>query len=161
MKKLLSLSILLALLPFARANQQADDAAIHQRVDEWSAAWNKHDPKLMASFFTEDGDLINPFGDHASGRPAIEALFAREQSGPMAHTTYHATVEHIRYPSKYMAIVDVVGEIDGLQDHNNAPVRSFMHHVTWICEKRHGKWMAIAVRAFAFTHPNDAGFTHQ
>jgi uncharacterized protein (TIGR02246 family) len=154
MKKLLSLTVLLALVPFARSNQ-ADDAAIHQRSDDWCAAWNHHDPKLMASFFTEDGDLINPFGAHAAGRPAIEALFDHEQAGTMAHTTYHATVENIRYPSKYMAIVDIVGEIDGLQAHNNAPVHSFMHHATWICEKRHGKWMAIAVRAFVFTHPND------
>src|SRR4051812_31544067 len=106
MKKLLSLSILLVFAAFARANQSANDTAIHHRIDEWSAAWNHHDAKLMASFFIEDGDLINPFGAHAAGRLAIEHLFEQEQAGTMAHTTYHATIEHIRYPSKYMAIVD-------------------------------------------------------
>jgi uncharacterized protein (TIGR02246 family) len=161
MKKLLLASVLFAFVSFARANQPAEDAAIHKRSDEWCAAWNKHDPRLMASFFLENGDLINPFGRHATGRPAIEALFAEEQNGPMAGTTYHATVENIRYPSKDMAIVDVVGEIDGMNTHDGTPAHSFMHHVTWICEKKHGKWMAIAARAFAFTHPNDAITTHQ
>ena len=160
MKKLLTFLVLLAFLPFAHANQSAEDTAIHQRNDEWCAAWNKHDPKLLASFFLEDGDLINPFGRHAIGRPAIEALFAEEQAGVMAGTTYHGTVENIRYIGKYNAMVDIVGEIDGLATHDGTPAHPFMHHVTWICEKKHGKWMAIGARAFAFTHPNDAITAH-
>lgn len=153
MKKFLVLSVLLLALPVARADQKADDAAIHHRSDEWSAAWNQHDPKLLASFFTEDGDLINPFGKHASGRQAIEQLFEKEQSGVMAGTTYHGTIENIRYFGKNNAIVDVVGEIDGLKGPDGSPAKSFMHHVTWVCEKKHGKWMALAARAFAFIPP--------
>lgn len=153
MKKLLFLSVLLLALPVAHANQKADDDAIHHRSDEWNAAWNQHDPKLLASFFTEDGDLINPFGKHASGRQAIEQLFTQEQSGPMAGTTYHGTIENIRYFGKNNAIVDVVGEIDGFKKPDGSPAKSFMHHVTWICEKKHGKWMALAARAFVFSPP--------
>jgi uncharacterized protein (TIGR02246 family) len=157
MKKLFFFSVLLIALPLARANQSPEDAAIHHRLEEWSAAWNQHDPKLMASFFFPDGDLINPFGKHANGRQALEELFNQEQSGTMAGTTYHSTIESIRYVgiSKTIAIVDVVGEIDGLKSANGAPAHSFMHHVTWISEKKNGKWMAHAARAFAFVDPPD------
>jgi len=141
---------LLLTLPIARAAENSEDAAIHKRHDEWSAAWNKHDPKLMAAFFFPDGDLINPFGKHCNGTAEIEKLFADEQSGPMAGTTYSGTIEHIRYLDKHIAIVDVAGEITGMKGPDGSAAPPFKHHVTWIAEKKDGKWMADGARAFAY-----------
>jgi len=135
-------------VPAASAGQKEEDDAIHKRHDEWTAAWNKHDPKLMASFWVADGDLINPFGRHAQGRAAIEKLFADEQMGPMAGTTYAGTIENIRYIGKNVAIVDVAGEITGMKGPDSAAAPPFKHHVTWIAEKKAGKWMADGARAF-------------
>jgi len=150
MKRLLLLTVLLGLvaLPTARADQKEADAAIHQRHDEWVAAWNKHDPKLMASFFVADGDLINPFGRHVQGTAAIEKLFTDEHAGPMAGTTYAGTIENIRYIGKNVAIVDVAGEITGMKGPDGTAGPPFKHHVTWIAYKKAGKWMAHGARAF-------------
>ena len=149
MKKLLLLPIVLGLtLPIARADQKEEDAAIHKRHDEWCAAWNKHDPKLMASVFLPNGDLINPFGRHARGTAEIEKLFTDEQAGPMAGTTYSGTIESIRYLGRNIAIVDVAGEITGMKGPDGAAGPPFKHHVTWIAEKKAGKWMAHGARAF-------------
>ena|SRR5436190_2536671 len=149
MKKLLLLPVLFGLiaLPTARADQK-EDAAIHQRHDEWCAAWGKHDPKLMAAFFVEDGDLVNPFGRYAQGTAAIEKLFTDEQTGPMAGTTYTGTIENIRYLGKNVAIVDVAAEITGMKAPDGSTAPPFKHHVTWIAEKKGGKWMADGARAF-------------
>jgi len=125
-----------------------EDAAIHHRHDEWAAAWNKHVPKLMAAFFVADGDLINPFGRHARGTAAIEKLFKEEQTGPMAGTTYAGTIENIRHFGETGAIIDVAGEISGVKGPNGTAAPPFKHHVTWIAEKKAGKWMAVAARAF-------------
>ena len=155
MKKLsLLVFILLGLiaLPNARGGQKEEDAAIRQRHDEWAAAWGKHDPKLMASFFVADGDLINPFGRHASGKAEIEKLFAEEHAGPMAGSTYAGTIENIRYIGKNVAIVDVAGEITGMKGPDGAAAPPFKHHVTWIAEKKAGKWMADGARAFGTLH---------
>jgi len=150
MKTLLLLPILLGLitLQITRADQKEDDAAIHRRHDEWAAAWNKHDPKLMAAFFVADGDLINPFGRHARGSAEIEKLFTDEHTGAMAGTTYAGTIENIRYIGKQVAIVDVAGEISGMKGPDGAAAPPFKHHVTWIAEKKAGKWMADGARAF-------------
>jgi uncharacterized protein (TIGR02246 family) len=125
-----------------------EDAAIHHRHDEWCAAWNKHDPKLMASFFVADGDLINPFGRRARGAAEIEKLFAEEQTGPMAGSTYAGTIENIRHLGENGAIVDVAGEIRGMKGPDGAAAPPFKHHVTWIAEKKSGKWRAHGARAF-------------
>jgi uncharacterized protein (TIGR02246 family) len=151
MKKLILLPVLLGLLtvPAARAGDKKADAAIQKRHDEWAAAWNKHDPKLMASFFLPDGDLINPFGRHAKGTAEIEKLFTEEQSGPMAGTSYSGTIESISYIGKNVAIVDVAGEISGMKGPDGTAAGApFKHHVTWIAEKKNGKWFAHGARAF-------------
>ena len=149
MKMILLLSVLFGLaLPTARAGQKEEDDAIHKRHDEWCAAWNKHDPKLMAAFFVADGDLINPFGHRAHGTAAIEKLFADEHAGPMAGTTYAGTIENIRYIGKNVAIVDVAGEITGMKGSDGAATPPFKHNVTWIAQKKGGKWMAEGARAF-------------
>jgi len=157
MKKLLLCAVLLGLtaLPAARADQKDEDAAIHKRYDEWVAAWNKHDPHLLAALFTENGDLINPFGKHAEGREAIEKFFEAEQTGtgPMVGTTYNGSIASIRYISKNVAIVDVDGEVDGMKGPDGAAMPPFKHHVTWVAEKKDGKWMAQAARAFAPAPP--------
>ena len=133
--------------------QQQEDAALRQRHDEWVAAWNRHDPKLMASFWATDGDVINPFGRHARGTAEIEKLFAEEQSGPMAGTTYVGTIESIRYIGETVAIVDVTGEINGMKGPDGAAAPPFKHHITWFAEKKAGKWMAAATRAFVTLPP--------
>jgi len=140
-------------LPNARGGQKEEDGAIRQRHDEWMAAWGKHDPKLMASFFVADGDLINPFGRHAKSTAEIEKLFTEEQNGPMAGTTYSGTIENIRYIGKNVAIVDVAAEITGMKGPDGAAAPPFKHHVTWIAEKKSGKWMADGARAFGAVHP--------
>lgn len=152
MKKLLLLSALFAFIavPAARADHAKEDAAIQKRHDEWCAAWNKHDAKLMAGFFVADGDLINPFGRHAKGTAEIEKLFTDEQSGSMAGTTYSGTIESIRYLDGDVAIVDVAGEITGMKQPDGSAAPPFKHHVTWIAKKEHGKWMALGARAFVF-----------
>jgi len=129
-------------------NQQ-EDAVIKNRHDEWSAAWNKHDPKLMAGFFVADGELVNPFGRHVKGTAEIQKLFTEEQAGPMAGTTYSGTISGIRYLANNIAIVDVDGQISGMKA-DGAVAPPFKHHVTWIAEKKDGKWMALGARAFAF-----------
>ncbi|HKI67962.1 MAG TPA: SgcJ/EcaC family oxidoreductase, partial [Verrucomicrobiae bacterium] len=100
--------------------QQQEDAVIRQRHDEWAAAWNKHDPKLMAAFWAADGDLINPFGLHARGTAELEKLFTEEHAGKMAGTTYAGTIESIRYLGESVAIVDVAGEISGMKGPDGA-----------------------------------------
>jgi len=150
MKRLLLLPLLFGLmaLPTARADQKEEDAAIHQRHDEWTAAWNKHDPKLLAAFFTVDGDLINPWGRQAKGAAEIEKLFTDEHTGTgfAVGSTYSGTIESIRYLGKNVAIVDVAGEVHLAKAADGTEPPPVKHHLTWVAEKQHGKWMAAACR---------------
>lgn len=150
MKRILAVSTLLvmAALSVAQADDAKEKQAIQKRHDEWIAAWNKHDPKLMASFWADNGDLIDPFGKHAKGPAEIEKLFTGEHTGKgvMVGTTYAGVVDDIRFIGKDAAIVDVTAEVSGMTGADGKPAPPFKHHVTWVAEKKNGKWMAIAAR---------------
>jgi uncharacterized protein (TIGR02246 family) len=152
MKKLLLCAITimfgLVLMPAARAGQKEEDAAIRKRHEEWIAAWNKHDPKLMAAFWTADGDLIDPFGKQAQGPQAIEKFFEGEHTGNgvMVGTTYAGTVDNVRLIDKDAAVVDVTAEVSGMKGADGVVKPPLKHHVTWVAKKTGGKWMAIAAR---------------
>ena len=133
-----------------------EDAVIQRRHDEWTAAWNKHDPKQMAAFFVPDADLVNPFGRRPRGTAEIEKLFTDEHKGVMAGTTYAGTIESIRYLGDRYAIVDVAGEIKGMKGPDGKAGPPFKHHVTWIAEKKGGQWFALGARAFALMPPPGA-----
>jgi len=130
------------------ADASADEAAIHKRHDEWVAAWNKHDPQLMASFWVEDGDLITPTGRVAKGRAAVQKVFQDEQTGqgPWVGTTYVGKIDDIRLIGRDVAAVDVTAEVIGAKDAAGKVTPPMKHHVTWVAVKRHGTWMAFATR---------------
>ncbi len=157
MKRLLLSAVLFGVagLFTAHTGQADDDAAIRQRHDEWVAAWNKHDPHLMASFWVEQGDLIDPFGHEARGPAAIEKFFASEHTGTgvMVGTTYAGTVERIRYIGKNTAVVDVAAEVSGLKGPDGGAQPPLKHHVTWVATKKAGQWMAVAARPCVYVPP--------
>jgi uncharacterized protein (TIGR02246 family) len=150
MKKLLLFAALVGLvaLPNARADKKDDEDAIHKRHEEWVAAWNKHDPKLMASFWVEEGDVITPTGRVCKGRGEIEKLFQDEQTGtgPWVGTTYAGTITDIRFIGKTTTVVDVDAEVSGAKGPDGNVMPPMKHHVTWVAVKKHGKWMAFATR---------------
>jgi uncharacterized protein (TIGR02246 family) len=71
--------ILILLLPFprahaqaaGRADPQAEERRIRERVREWLAAVQKKDAKAVAEFYASDGSLLAPNAPAAEGREAI------------------------------------------------------------------------------------------
>ena len=133
---------------FLRADEQEEKEAIQKRHTEWVAAWDAHEPARMASFWAADGDLIDAFGRHASGRDAVEKLLAEDHTGkgPMVGTIYSAVIESVRFLGKDVAILDVAAEIRGIGGPETTEPQVLKHHVTWVAEKQDDKWVAIASR---------------
>ena len=133
----------------------ADDQAIKDRINEFSAAWNKDDAKAMAGFFTEDGSLINPFAVEAHGRDEIEKLFTKEHSQMFKGSTYTTSDIKIQWITDDVALADVTGNITGIKGEDGSAAPAFEHHVSWLWVKKDGKWQTAAARAFQFSGKPD------
>jgi ketosteroid isomerase-like protein len=79
-RELLTFVILLSVAALAvsafSTHRSQDEVAIHKVETGLQEAWNHHDAKAFASFFTEDADCVNVVGWWWKGRPQIEKKVA-------------------------------------------------------------------------------------
>jgi uncharacterized protein (TIGR02246 family) len=130
----------------------SNEALIRQVADDFTAAWNKHDPMAMAYCWSAEGDLINPFGRKARGLTEIQKLFQDEHNGPMKNSTYAITSVSIRYLDSTLALVDDDSEISGITGPDGT-TSNLKAHVFNVLRKSEGKWWIVAARAYAYLPP--------
>lgn len=62
----------------------------------FSDAWKANDGAALADFFTDDGTLINPFGERADGREAVAAMYGGYFTGMLQGTTTAVQGQSVR-----------------------------------------------------------------
>ena len=75
-------------------------------LDRFAESWAEGDGQALADQFTEDGSLINPFGQRADGRAAIGAMYNEYFAGMLAGTSTAVKIESIRPVGEAAALVD-------------------------------------------------------
>ena len=117
-----------------------DEQAIRAQVDAFVKAFNAGDAKAAAAFYTSDAQMIDPTGEVADGRPAIEeeyrALFS-ENPG----LTIEIRSELLKMLTPDAAIEDGVSRVVHKDDGASVVNRYTAVHV-----KRDGRWLTAQVR---------------
>jgi uncharacterized protein (TIGR02246 family) len=148
------LAAVLASIPAAApAAESGAKAAIDSLNQEFVAAWNVHDAKKMASFWAENGDLINPFGRKGSGRAGVEKIFEAEHGGEMKASTYKIESMSVRELTADVALGDWECVVTGMVDPAGQPLPPFTHHAAVVYVKQGGRWWIAAGRPYAFVPP--------
>ena len=145
MKKLLLTALMFTL--FAVPAFASDSSEAIRATDQaFAAAWNRHDVKAMAAAWSQDGDIINPFGRVAKGRASVEALLADEHSKVFQHSTYTPGPMSLRFITPSIAIADSDTQISGAvnPDGSKAPVMTV--HIMRIVQKIKGQWLTVTAR---------------
>ena len=121
------------------------EQAIHNRIDEFVTAWNKHDPHAMSMVYAEDADLINPSGRVANSRAEIEKLFRDEQSGGLKDSRMSLRSEVLRFLAPEVVISDHEFEVTGARDPSGKEI-SLRGHLTFVFKKQGNAWLVSACR---------------
>ncbi|MEX1180221.1 MAG: SgcJ/EcaC family oxidoreductase [Cucumibacter sp.] len=116
---------------------KTDEDAIVAEIDAFSAAWNKGDAKLTASFFTEDGVRVGAMGDRQQGRVALEAAYDRLLHGPLAGATVRQERGTVRMLTPDLAVWQCGLEI---RPKGGAPMPG---HVVQVMKKIGGRWLVL------------------
>ena len=160
MKSILTASVILALAvpaiaagPATAAGPTGAEAAIRQVWQQFSDAWGRGDAPARAALWTEDATLINPFGVHAHGRPAIEQLFEQEDAGFAKGTTHTFSDFSYRFLTPTIAEVDATGEIKGIRDPDGKPMPTVTIHVFAVMTKADGAWQVKDARPYVISPP--------
>ena len=152
MKRILVTSFLLLLaLPAGVAEMKAqagDEAAIRKVFADFAEAWGKDDAKSMASYWSADGDLINPMGRRANGRAEVEKLLADEHATGFkgTHITFSEGTIHFVKPD--VAVFTTDYEVPGAHEPNGKEMTA-KGILTSIMVKKNGKWWTFSARPMA------------
>jgi uncharacterized protein (TIGR02246 family) len=119
--------------------------AFHTKV---AAAWSANDGAAFAAFFTEDGSLINPFGERADGRESLAAMYGEYFGGMLKGTTTSISLTHVRPIGPDHAFADAEQTIYAA----NGDVLLALHVVNLL--RRDGDdWRLVDSRPYAFSPP--------
>ncbi|HEY8666400.1 MAG TPA: SgcJ/EcaC family oxidoreductase [Tepidisphaeraceae bacterium] len=130
--------------------QENDRRAIEQRIQDFAAAWNRHDPAQMALLWAEDGDLINPWGRVAKGRGQVQQVFRDEHQGMMKSCSHQMNIQSVRMIGDDTALVDGECTLSGARGADGKEIPTFKPHVFFVMNKKDGEWHAAAVRPYSF-----------
>ncbi len=120
-------------------------AAFHEKI---AAAWSANDGTAFAAFFTEDGSLINPFGERADGRAALTSMYSEYFGGMLNGTTTSISLTHSRPVGPDHALADVEQTIYAA----NGDVLMALHVVN-LLRKDGDDWRLADSRPYAFAAP--------
>ncbi|MEO8602402.1 MAG: SgcJ/EcaC family oxidoreductase [bacterium] len=124
-----------------------NDAAIRNLYVEFTAAWNAHDAKKMASYWTLDGDVTEPDGMVAKGRDEVEKHFATEQEAAFKDSTLKLTIESVWFVSAEVAMVDGSYMVLNALDPNGQPLPPRKGLVSAVLLREDGAWRVAASRS--------------
>ena len=124
-----------------------NDEAIRKLYADFTAAWNAHDAHKLASFYTIDGDTVEPDGVAAKGRDEVERHFADEHAAAFKSTEIKLTVNTVWFISADVALVDGTYAVLGAVDPNGEPLPTRKGLLTSVLLKEHGSWYVAASRS--------------
>ena len=120
-------------------------AAFYEKV---AASWKANDGAAFSTLFTEDGSLINPFGERADGRDALRAMYSEYFAGMLKGTTTSITLTHLRPIDTEHALADSDQTIYAA----NGDVVLALHVVNLL--RRDGDdWKLVDSRPYGFAPP--------
>jgi uncharacterized protein (TIGR02246 family) len=128
-----------------------NEAAIQRLAHEVDAAYNDGDPARMASYWTENGININPFGDRFEGRANIEADLREGLNGFMKGSQHQLTISHLSSVNERTAVADGTVTITGITGFDGTTMGPLTSNFSMICTQDHdGDWRIAQMRAYRY-----------
>lgn len=135
------------------AAEQQEKQQIQSRIDEFTAAWNRHDAEQMSAIWAEDGDLINPSGRHAQSRAEVKKLLADEHASVMKQSKHEMKVASVRMVGD-VALVDMDSTVTGMRNpEGGADLPPLKLHIFAVMKQQDGKWMILSARPYSYLPP--------
>ena len=148
-----TLALALALFaPVASATPPSTDE-VNTALKPLADAFNKGDPKAAAALFTDDADVISPFGVPGKGRAGAEKVIGGDMTGALKGTTSTFTAETVRELAPNVYLVDATHEAQGMTGPDGKKMTGKLH-VTLVMVRGKDKKLAIAAaRPYMFLPP--------
>jgi uncharacterized protein (TIGR02246 family) len=129
-----------------RATQNSDEEEIRKVETGLQEAWNHHDMKAWASFFTPDADFVNVAGWWWKSRAEIEKKHTEIHAYIFRDSTLSVDEVHTKFLTPEIAIVHMTWTLVGHRNPDGTPGQPRKGIFTEVLQKRDGKWLIAAAQ---------------
>ena len=131
-------------LPAGTQDTEEEVEAIANVIRSTTSAFNAHDAKVFASFYTSDATLVTVRGERMTGTAEIERGLAAI-SATRAKTAKLETIDtSISLLTQDVAIAYVLNELTGNVTANGEPASPHRELSIRVLQKKEGKWRVAA-----------------
>jgi uncharacterized protein (TIGR02246 family) len=155
--KFILAAFVFSMVSFAHAAtpEKSVEDSLRAQFTEFTTAWNNGDAKTVASFWADDGTLIDPVGTQAKGRAEIQKVI--EETFPkMKSSKTELRLESVRKVTPTVVLADCTHEFTNMTMPDGKTVPSMKAHVVALAVKKGGKWWWEDVRPYFF-QPKEMG----
>jgi uncharacterized protein (TIGR02246 family) len=131
-------------IPALGTSASQDEADIRELETSLREAWNRHDAKAHASFFSDDADCINVVGWWWKGRPLIEKKVAEAHVLMFRESIVTDNEIHFRFLTSEVAVVHIRWSMVGNRNPDGTPGTPRRGIQTHVLQKQSGRWWIVA-----------------
>lgn len=129
--------------------QRNVDTSLATTISRFNDAFNRFDAKAVASFWADDGTLLNPLGNYGDGRSGVERVFEDDAKSLLEGSTSRFTIQRARPVGDDCTLLDVEHEAQNCRMPNGSTGTMKMH-VIILARRRSDRWEWLDVRPYAF-----------
>ena len=122
------------------------DETVSDFLGEVADSWKRNDGTALGELFTEDGSLVNPFGQRADGHAAVAAMYAEFFAGMLSGTSTTFSSLRVRPVGEDHAFLDCDQVISGGAFALNG-------HMSALLRKEAGRWRFVDGRPHTYLDP--------
>jgi uncharacterized protein (TIGR02246 family) len=131
------------------------DPSLAASLKKFNEAFNRFDPKEVASFWAEDGTLVSPVGERGKGRAEVAKVYARDIEMILKGTTTAFRIDSVRQLKGDLALLDLDHEIQNARMPDGS-AGTMKLHVVILARKKGAEWQWLDTRPYAFLKPPPA-----
>jgi uncharacterized protein (TIGR02246 family) len=129
--------------------QASVERSLEATLRRFNEAFNRFDAKDVASFWAEDGTLLNPVGNYGQGRAGVERVFHEDAESILGGSTSRFTITSARRIGGDCVFLDLDHEVQGfhMPDGSTGDMKL---HVAILAQKKGDGWQWLDARPYGF-----------
>jgi uncharacterized protein (TIGR02246 family) len=130
-------------------HQGSVDRSLETTLERFTAAFNSFDANQVASFWAEDGTLINPVGNYGKGRAGVERVYGEDARTMLGGSRSKFTITSARSVGDDTVFLDLDHDVENFHRPDGSTGTMKLHVV--ILARRDGRdWQWLDARPYSF-----------
>jgi len=134
----------LAAISAAKAQTKADEEAVHNLPQAFTAAFNKHDGHQLAQMMADDIDLVTVGAMWLHGKRDFEKYHTRLLNGRFHGIKFEVLQVAVRFLRPDIAVVHWSWTAGGDKNPDGTARKRRYGMMTMVAEQRNGSWLVVA-----------------